>query len=83
MKNEFGLGPYEVGAILLTHPERLVGDQNELFVDCPGAEYSPEADGEFVWAPYFYWYDGRLSFNAYWVEYAHAYYGSASGFLPQ
>lgn len=83
LKNEFGLGPYEVGVMLLTHPERLSGDPNELYIDCPGAEYSSRADGGFTRASCFLWCRGGLSFFARWVVHARADYGSASGFLLQ
>lgn len=83
LKNEFGLGPYEVGVLLLIHSERLVGDPSELYIDCPGVECNPGADGEFTVTPCFHWYDGGLDFCADRVEGAHAHYGSASGFLPQ
>lgn len=82
-KNEFGLGPYEVGVMLLTHPERLVGYSNELYIDCPGAEYNPGLDDKLSSAPIFPFYGGRLRFGARWVEGANAYYGSVSGFLQQ
>ncbi|MBF6570874.1 MAG: hypothetical protein IVW54_18575 [Candidatus Binataceae bacterium] len=44
---EFGLGAFEVGIMLLTHPERLVydGRHNGHWIDCPGDEYSWAADG--------------------------------------
>jgi hypothetical protein len=79
---EFGLGAFEIGIMLLTHPERLV-DYNDLWVDCAGDEYSPDAGGRFVLAPSFFFYDGRLRFGSYFVDRAYAHCGSASGFLPQ
>ena len=48
--NEFGLGAFHVGCILLTHPEREV-QWEQLHMDCPGDEFSPKADGRFSCAP--------------------------------
>ena len=81
--NEFGLGGFAVGCLLLTHPEREV-EWEQLYIDCSGDdEYSPGADGQFVNAPFFCWYDGKLHFDAGWTDFAGERYGSASGFLPQ
>ena len=80
--NEFGLGSFTVGAMLLTHPEREV-EWEHLHIDCSGDEYSPGADGRFVYAPIFYWRDSELHFNGYWTIDANERCGSASGFLPQ
>lgn len=83
LPHEFGLGPYEVGVMFLAHPERLQGKPNELYIDCPGAEYAPDADGRFTHAPCFGWYDDGLDFLASWVDRPYSLYGSASGLLPQ
>lgn len=80
--NEFGLGAFVVGCLLLTHPEREM-EWEQLHIDCGGDEYSPDADGQFVGAPVFDWYDGRLHFGNYWASGANERYGSAAGFLPQ
>jgi hypothetical protein len=80
--NEFGLGAFAVGTMLLTHPEREV-EWEQLHIDCSGDEYSPVADGRFVNAPIFGWSDGGLHFNHNWASVASEQYGSASGFLPQ
>lgn len=80
--NEFLLGVYPIGVMLLTHPEReQVWEQ--LHIDCGGDEYAPDGDGRFVSAPIFDCSDGRLHFYTYWTYYARRRYGSASGFLPQ
>jgi hypothetical protein len=80
--NEFGLGAFAVGTMLLTHPEREV-EWEQLHIDCSGDEYSPVADGRFVNAPIFSWSDGGLHFNHNWASVASEQYGSASGFLPK
>ena len=82
LANEFGLGAFASGIMLLTHPERL-GDYNDLYIDCAGDEYAPDGDVEFVGAPVFHFDDGRVKFNAYGIVGAGSHYGSASGFFQQ
>ena len=79
--NEFGLGAFAVGIMLLTHPERL-NHYDDLWVDCVGDEFSAGADGVFGYAPLFLFSDGGLKFNTYGVSNALECYGSVSGFLP-
>ncbi len=80
--NEFGLGSFIGGTMLLTHPERLV-QWEQLHVDLPGDEYSSGADGQFGHAPCLYFLVGRVKFGADGVSCAYGLFGSASGFLPQ
>jgi len=80
--NEFGLGAFEIGCMLLTHPERLVS-YDDLWIDCAGNEYGPGADGDFSDAPFFDFGVGEVGFGADWFGHARSGYGSASGFLPQ
>ncbi len=80
--NEFGLGAFAIGIMVLTHPERLV-QWEQLHVDCAGDEFSPDADGDFSRAPLFDFIVGKVKFNAYWYGYANEYYGSASAFVSQ
>lgn len=80
--NELPFGVYEVGIMLLTHPERLQS-YDDLFIDCPGDEYSYSGDGVFSKAPIFNFYGGELLFGTYVVSDARDNYGSASGFGPQ
>ena len=81
-EHEFGLGAFAVGCMLLTHPEReQVWEQ--LHIDCAGDEYAPGTGGQFVGAPLFNWYDGKLLFNTSWTYNTNEQFGSASGFLPQ
>ena len=79
--NEFGLGAFAVGIMLLTHSEREI-QREQLHVYCPGDEYSTVADGRFSGAPVFDFDDGRVRFSTRWVSGADGDYGSASGFLP-
>ena len=80
--NEFGLGAFAVGIMLLTHPEREVMWE-QLHVDCAGDEYAPGADGRFVVAPFFGFGDGELKFFTSWFNHAYRSDGSVSAFLPQ
>ena len=84
--NEFGLGAFAIGIMLLTHPEREV-QWKQLHVDCAGDEFSPDADGFFSRAPVFSFDDdkvwGKVCFYAYRYDNAYVNYGSASAFLSQ
>ncbi len=80
--NEFGLGAFAIGIMILTHPEREV-QWEQLHVDCAGDEFSPGADGDFSHAPIFNFNDGKVKFYAYWYDDAYGYYGSASAFVSQ
>lgn len=80
--NEFGLGAYEIGIMLLTHPDRLK-HLDDLWVDCSGDEYSPGAGGGFECALRFEFDGGGLKFRCSRVGCAGDCYGSASGVLPQ
>ena len=80
--NEFGLGSFAVGIMLLTHPERLE-NWTDLFSNCIGDEYSLEADGRFVSAPYFIFHEEKVRFGRTWVGFNCGRSGSASGFVPQ
>lgn len=80
--NEFGLGLFGNLCIILTHPERL-STREELWIDCTGDEFSPDADGQFEDVPYLYFYVGKFQLDSYWFVNAHDNDGSSSGFLPQ
>jgi hypothetical protein len=80
--NEFGLGAFAIGIMVLTHPERLV-QWEQLHVDCAGDEFASGADGDFSHAPIFYFFDGEVKFFAHWYDIAYEHYGSASAFVSQ
>jgi len=80
--NEFGLGAFAVGIMILTHPERFT-KYEDLCVDCSGDGYAPGADGGFSNAPCFYWNDGKLEFDAVWTNFTNVYFGAVSGFGSQ
>lgn len=82
MVNEFGLGAFAVGIMLLTHPGRLQ-HFDDLWIDCAGDEYAPDDNGKFSETPCFDFDDGEVEFGTYGVDSARGRYGSASGFLPQ
>jgi hypothetical protein len=83
-ESEFGLGPYEVAMLLLTHPERITGP-DQLYIDCAGCEYSPHAAGDFFACLHFIWNDyfKRLALHYHSTVSVHKQWGAASGFLPQ
>lgn len=80
--NEFGLGAFAIGSMLFTNPGRLVAYE-DLWIDCAGDEFSPDAGGQFGGAPCFCFGGGGLFFDSYWVDLASVFCGSASGVLPQ
>jgi len=78
--NEFGLGVFAFGTILLTHPERLsTGDA--LMVDCGGDEYSLGGDGIYDRVPLFDYDLGGLQFSVFYNDRSRNLWGSPSGFL--
>lgn len=80
--SEFGEGAKNVGTMILTNPIRLQ-HYDDLWIDCPGDEYAPDADGGFSHAPCFDFLDGWVEFVTVWVGIPDGDYGSVSGFLPQ
>ncbi len=84
LHNEFGLGAFAIGIMLLTHPERLA-HYDDLWIDCAGDEFAPSAGDEFWSAPFFgcCFDDDKLQFEVGDVSDAFDSSGSASGFLPQ
>ncbi len=79
--NEFGVGSFIVGCMILSHPERLI-QWEHLHIECPGDEHSSDSDGWFDGVPVFRFYDGAIRFDMSFVDRAHEGYGSASAFLP-
>jgi hypothetical protein len=80
--NEFGLGAFAFGCILLTHPERL-STIDALMVDCCGDDYSLGADRVFDRVPLFEYDLGGLEFSVFFNDRARNLWGSPSGFLFQ
>lgn len=80
MPNEFGLGIFAIGIMLLTHPERLVR-RGQLHLDDAGDEFSLRGDGDFSSALAFYYDFGVVKLDAYWHGSTIECHGTASGFV--
>jgi hypothetical protein len=78
--NEFGLGVFAFGCMLLTHPERL-SDSEALMVDCSGDEYSPRADYTFDRVPLFDFDLSGIEFSIFYEDRARDVWGTPTGFL--
>ncbi len=81
--DEFGLGVFAVGIMLLTHPERL--KLYALLIDCAGDECNdPRDSAPFGRVPYFGYDGGELEFVTHRSDHVNIEYGSASGWvIPQ
>jgi len=83
VENEFGLGSFAIGCMLLTHSERLGNSWEELIIDCPGDEFSTGDDGNFPGSRYFtFGIDNKIHFSSCYIDEISG-KGSASGFIPQ
>ena len=81
-QSEFGLGVFAIGIMILTHPERLQ-HLDDLWIDCAGDEFSPNADGDISESLYFGFREGMVGFGSGQVSDTYDYYGSASGLVLQ
>lgn len=86
LDNEFGLGAFAGGCLLITNPDRLQSNR-DLWIDCPGDEYHYPIDeyflvagGQFSRAPCFDFGYG-VKFGASWFGDADENCGSVSAFL--
>jgi hypothetical protein len=78
--NEFSLGVFAFGCMLLTHPERLsTGDT--LMVDCSGDEYSVRGDYTFDRVPLFDYDMAGIEFSIFYEDRARNLWGTPTGFL--
>ena len=78
--NEFGLGVFSFGCMLLTHPERLsTGDT--LMIDCSGDEYSVRGDYTFDRVPLFDYDMAGIEFSIFYEDRARNLWGTPTGFL--
>lgn len=80
--NECGLGAFAIGIMLLAHPKRLKR-YDDLWIDCAGDEFAPNADGVFSESRCFGFGGYKVGFVTRVVGYACDSYGSASLCLPQ
>ncbi len=77
--NEFGLGAFALGCLLLTHPERL-SHLDTLMIDCSGDEYSLRGDGVFDRVPLYDYDLGGIEFSIFYEDRARNLWGTPSGF---
>jgi len=78
--NEYGLGVFAFGCMLLTHPERL-SSGDTLMVDCSGDEYSVRADYTFDRVPLFDYDAAGIEFSIFYEDRARDLWGTPTGFL--
>ena len=78
--NEFALGVFTFGCMLLTHPERLsTGDS--LMIDCGGDQYSVRGDYTFDRVPLFDFDMAGIEFSIFYEDRARNIWGTPTGFL--
>ncbi len=80
--NEFGLGAFALGAMILTHPERL-SHADTLMIDCSGDEYSLRGDGLFDRVPLYDYDLSGIEFSIFHDDRARNLWGTPSGFVFQ
>jgi hypothetical protein len=80
--NEFGLGAFALGCMLLTHPERL-SHADTLMIDCCGDEYSIRGDGIFDRVPLYDYDLAGIEFSIFYEDRARNLWGAPSGFMVQ
>jgi len=78
--NEYGLGVFAIGCILLTHPERL-STLDTLMIDCSGDEYSVRSDYTFDRVPLFDYDVGGIEFSIFYEDRARNLWGTPTAFL--
>ena len=80
--NEFGLGSFALGCMLLTHPERL-SSADTLMIDCSGDEYSIRGDGVFDRVPLYDYELTGVEFSIFYEDRARNLWGTPTGFMVQ
>lgn len=85
--NEYGLGSFAVGIMLLTHPERLQ-HKDDLRVICAGDEHYGEQHYErnkipFSHIPIFYFEHRRLGLFGFSKTHSGASYGVVTAYMPE
>jgi hypothetical protein len=78
--NEFGLGMFSIGCMLLLHPERL-STANTLMIDCGGDEYSVRGDYTFDRVPLFDYDISGIEVSIFYEDRARNLWGTPTGFL--
>ena len=78
--NEFGIGVFAFGCMLLTHPERLSTGET-LMIDCSGDEYSVRGDYTFDRVPLFDYDMAGIEFSIFYEDRARNLWGTPTAFL--
>jgi hypothetical protein len=78
--NEFGLGIFAIGCMLLTHTERL-SSSDTLMIDCGGDEYSVRGDYTFDRVPLFDYDICGIEVSVFYEDRARNLWGTPTGFL--
>jgi hypothetical protein len=78
--NEFGLGVFSFGCMLLTHPERL-STVDTLMIDCGGDSYSVRGDYTFDRVPLFDFDVAGIEFSIFYEDRARNLWGTPTAFL--
>jgi hypothetical protein len=78
--NEFGLGMFSIGCMVLTHPERM-STADTLMIDCGGDEYSVRGDYTFDRVPLFDYDIGGIEVSIFYEDRARNLWGTPTGFL--
>jgi hypothetical protein len=78
--NEFGLGIFAIGCMVLMHPERL-STADTLMIDCGGDEYSVRGDYTFDRVPLFDYDIGGIEVSVFYDDRARNLWGTPTGFL--
>lgn len=80
LDNEFGLGSFEVGVTLLTHPGRFMEEDTHWAV-CTGDEYDRSNNAfRFQYSPSYH-YDGKIRFGEIHLANACSLSGPCTGFI--
>jgi len=77
--NEYGLGAFALGCMLITHPERL-SIIDTLMIDCSGDEYSLHADTIYDRVPLFDFDLGGLELSIFYEDRAVELWGTPTAF---
>lgn len=78
--NEFGMGTFAMGCLLMTHPERL-SSLDTLMIDCSGDEYAFQGGLAFDRVPLFDYDVGGIEFSIFYEDRARNLWGTPTGFL--
>jgi hypothetical protein len=78
--NEYGLGLFTFGSMLLMHPERL-SHADTLMIDCSGDEYSVRGDYTFDRVPLFDYDMSGVELSIFYDDRARNLWGTPTAFL--